>query len=407
MSVDVLRSFGWTSLRADAKIRAGGSFMNFDSARARSRVRSVGSCMLATSGGSSVMAAEIAWRMRHYGIEVSGCHCSSDVQAPEGVMALSKESSSHLQRIFDTDRCFFGGLDVCSQVLAWHRWAQFELLHVHALSVFGLPALHLKRLRGVPYVVTFHGSDLLNERFVEQHEDMIHEIVSEASAVTCVSEVLAKTLAERWPALQPAHVVHNFLRHEYEHAPRSAQDAGHRYLHVSSLRPVKRPELLAEAFRLVHAERPEASLTLVTTRPGMIRAQALVDQLGSGSSLVIVDGEGSVERVMEQYMGATALVLTSRFESFGLVMLEALACGVPVVAPAVPGIVDVLGEDWPLLVRDAAEPRAYAQAMLSASSLDVRGDVGERGPRILDRFDARVQIDSYLRIYENALRRSS
>jgi glycosyltransferase involved in cell wall biosynthesis len=362
--------------------------------------------MLSTTGGSSIMAGEIAWRLRQVGHTVLTCHCASDAAPSENTTALSKDYAFHVQRNLDIDRSFVGGIDTCSQVLGWHKATAFDVLHVHSVPVFGLAALHLKRLRGVPYIVTFHGTDVLDANIAEHNREMLGAILGEASAVTCVSEHLGAELS-RFPELPRAQVIHNFLRHEFAAAPHGTPREGpSRYLHVSSLRPVKRPELLIEAFHLVSERESSARLRIITPREGLGRAQDLLS-LGPRGAIDVEKGSDDARALVEAYADATALVLTSRFESFGLVILEALALGVPVVAPALGGIVEVIGDDWPLLVRDTADPRAYAQAMSAAARPEMRALARDRAASVLHRFSASKQVDRYLGLYDQALGRST
>lgn len=59
--------------------------------RLPSESRRIGFCMLSTTGGSSIMAGEIAWRLRQAGDTVLTCHCASDAAPSENATALSKD----------------------------------------------------------------------------------------------------------------------------------------------------------------------------------------------------------------------------------------------------------------------------------------------------------------------------
>jgi glycosyltransferase involved in cell wall biosynthesis len=91
--------------------------------------------------------------------------------------------------------------------------------------------------------------------------------------------------------------------------------------------PRKRPELLLGAFELVRGSHPDARLVL--SRPADPAAAARLT--APGVELVDVDGEAALVR---SYSAASATVLTSEAEAFGLVLVESLACGTPVVASA-------------------------------------------------------------------------
>ncbi|RKH11096.1 glycosyltransferase [Corallococcus sp. CA053C] len=364
--------------------------------------------MLSTNGGSSIAALSLGAALRREGLAVRYLHCDPLGARPEDTRVLSPERALRAAHSLDVDAAFTSPLEVCEQLLRLHDTAPFGLLHLHNLQVFGLPAYFLKRLRGVPYVVTFHGSDVLNDALLGARPEVTREVLRDASAVTCVSRYLAEALAHRMPELPAPDVVHNFLRPELRRqlGPLLGPGAGmpDRFLHVSSLRPVKRPELLLASFARLHAQRPHATLRLVTTHRGAVRARELLESHPLRDAVTVLVGEDDMEVLAREYQQATALVLTSRFESFGLVMLEALAHGLPVVAPAVGGIPEVLGTDWPLLVRgDTADPDAYAERMAQVADGAARPLLRARAEEVLARFDGSRQVADYVRVYARAL----
>lgn len=357
--------------------------------------------MLSTTGGSSIVASNLAAALRERGIGVSLLHGGDRAAGGEELTALSMEGSLHLQRSLDVDRAFCGAMDLCSQVLAWYRRAPFELLHLHNVHVFGLAALMLKRVHGVPFVVTFHGSDVLDDQAMQPSSQVVRAVLAEAGGVSCVSRYLATALA-RVAALEPR-VIFNFLGEGFARRPPRAGGLAPRILHVSSLRDVKRPELLLSSFAAFREREPGATLRIATTRAGVRRAAelSLVRQLGP--ALTVIDTEQHPDQLHDEYRDAAALLLTSRYESFGLVILEALAYGAPVVAPALGGIPEVLGADWPLLVNEVDRPAAYAAKLSEAIAPAARRRVQAIAPGLLRRFSPAAAFDDYARLYRDAL----
>lgn len=387
----------------------------------------IGMTMLSTTGGSSVVATGLAVALREHGFGVRLLHCggpdtdgaagtdgAADIAAP--VTALSTEPARYLQRSLDVDRAFCGTVDLCTQLLDWYQQAPFELLHIHNIHIFGIAALMLKRVHGVPFVVTFHGSDVLDDRMMARSALIVREVLAEAAGVSCVSRYLAAALV-RAQAVEPR-VIFNFLRGDFPRGDLGHGDLGHgdlhrapgssagppRILHVSSLREVKRPELLLASFAAFLAREPGAVLRIATTRRGRQRAAELGDAFALGDALTVIDTEAHPDRLHDEYREASALLLTSRYESFGLVMLEALACGVAVVAPALGGIPEVLGADWPFLVKDVDQPAAYAAALALAVAPGARRHAQEAARQLLDRFTPEASVRGYVQLYRDALR---
>lgn len=378
----------------------------------------IGMAMLSTTGGSSVVATHLAAALRERDLSVRLLHCDERASATAAsealdsaeLTALSTEDSRYLQRALDVDRAFCGAVDLCAQLLAWYRRAPFELLHLHNVHVFGVAALMLKRVHGVPFAVTFHGSDALDERVMSRNAPVVRAVLAEAGAVSCVSRYLAAAVAR---VQEPApRVIYNFLPAGFGHAAAPATATAPaapapRILHVSSLRAVKRPELLLAAFAAFRQREPRATLRIATTGHGARRAAELPLARQLGSALTLVDTEAQPQLLHDEYRRASALLLTSRYESFGLVILEALAHGAAVVAPALGGIPEVLGADWPFLVEDVDDPAAYAAALALACA-PKRAAARRRAlaatPAILRRFSAEAAVVDYLQLYRDALR---
>jgi N-acetyl-alpha-D-glucosaminyl L-malate synthase BshA len=109
-------------------------------------------------------------------------------------------------------------------------------------------------------------------------------------------------------------------------------------VHVSNFRPVKRVLDVVRTFAAVRKELP-ATLVLVGDGPGRDAAEHEVDTLKLRKDVRFL---GKVENVGDVLRGADLFLLPSATESFGLAALEAMACGVPVIASNAGGIPEVV-----------------------------------------------------------------
>lgn len=123
------------------------------------------------------------------------------------------------------------------------------------------------------------------------------------------------------------------------------------FLSVAALSPVKDPETLLRAFARVRAQRPRARLHVVGEGPLRAHVTALAQELGVGDALRL-HGACSHDRLVDFYRQADALVVSSRFESQSMVVLEAAACGCPSVGTQV-GLLPELFPDSLAAPRDA------------------------------------------------------
>jgi glycosyltransferase involved in cell wall biosynthesis len=109
---------------------------------------------------------------------------------------------------------------------------------------------------------------------------------------------------------------------------------------------------MLQALKEVRMKNTDASLSLVGAGPLQDALEALTRELGLWGSVNFL---GRTDKVIEYLRGLDAFILTSKYEGFGLVLLEAMDAGVPIVASRTASIPEVLGNDFPGL----CEPGDY------------------------------------------------
>ena len=172
----------------------------------------------------------------------------------------------------------------------------------------------------------------------------------------------------------------------------SRKDLGGPYvLAVSTREPRKNLPTLVEGFRLLRQARPELTLALVGAAGWEPRSLE-----GEGVRLL---GYVPNDELAGLYRGAAAFAYPSRFEGFGLPVVEALACGVPAVVSSHPSLDEACGDA--ALRADPDEPQEFADALEQA--LDGPAARRERGLLHAARFSYRALGESVLAGYERAL----
>ncbi|WP_299363173.1 glycosyltransferase [uncultured Paracoccus sp.] len=163
--------------------------------------------------------------------------------------------------------------------------------------------------------------------------------------------------------------------------PRPRQPTGRpTILCVARFTPQKNHAVLIGAMARLARSHPDARLQLVGTGPGEAAIRARIDRLG----LRNVDLLGHRDDVPDLMAAADLLVLPSAFEGLPLVVLEAMAAGLPVVATRIGGVVEALGPDHPWLV-PPGDRLALASAM--ADALDDRASRTRTAAAQRARFD--------------------
>jgi D-inositol-3-phosphate glycosyltransferase len=153
-------------------------------------------------------------------------------------------------------------------------------------------------------------------------------------------------------------------------------------LFVGRIQPLKGPDVAVRA--LAELGRPDALLLVVGGASGtdgadeVARLRGLVDELGLDEQVRFVAPQPH-HILSTYYRAADLVVVPSRSESFGLVALEAAACGVPVVASAVGGLVSLVDHESSGLLVPERDPAAFASAIARLlAEPGLRADMGRR-----------------------------
>jgi len=218
-----------------------------------------------------------------------------------------------------------------------------DIIHAHGGIPAALAASDLAEHWGIPAVVTEHSSAFA-EGVLSPHQ------LARAAAgfrrvnrIIVVSRALARTLAPI-AGSTPIDVIPNLVDPDFftlPHVPR-AESGTFRFLAVALFLPVKRMDVLVRAFANAFQGR-DVSLEIVGGGAGEDTIRRLAKDLGIGAQ---VHWTGLLPRpeVREAMWRSHALVLSSDVETFGVVAIEAMATGIPVVSTACGGPEDIVRE---------------------------------------------------------------
>jgi len=186
-------------------------------------------------------------------------------------------------------------------------------------------------------------------------------------------------------------------------APASGADETVRLVCVANLVPVKGHDLLLEALAELGKIAPGNAwrLDLIGDGPEKDALRALADRSGIGSHIQW-HGHRDSAFVRDHLRAADAFVLASRSEGLPVALMEAAACELPVVAPRLHGIPEVVVDGETGLLFERGQPadlaRALGELLRSPRKRRALGEAGRR--RVLDHFSLEKHLDAAERFFE-------
>lgn len=276
--------------------------------------------------------------------------------------------------------------------LLWR--VQPDVVNYHYYSKGALHFALLKRIFGYRFVVSCHGSDVV--KMNAMHRQVAPLVFSKADGVTCVSQALSERLREKVGIDLPVQVIYNGIDTTFWSDGRSVRGASRakHLVSVGALRDVKGHDVLIRAFQRVAQQHPGVTLRIVGDGPNRSMYETLIKEAELGDR-VCISGWCSPNEVRAALREASIFVFPSRYEGFGIALVEAMAAGCPVVASDVGGIPEVVSGTSARLV-SPNDPVALAETLERSLDDDQwREEAGRASEKRASRFCWEAVVDAY------------
>lgn len=224
---------------------------------------------------------------------------------------------------------------------------KLDILHVHYAVPHAVCAILAKKMimHPIKIITTLHGTDITVMGYDESLKDIIKLGIEESDIVTAVSNELIKQTETVLHTTKPIHKVYNFIdervyykRNSTEFREHFAPNGEKLIVHISNFRPVKRTLDVANIFAQI-SRRVPAKLVLIGEGPDFSKVCQWLKTNGLQDQIIYLGKQEDVAEILSQM---DLMLLPSEQESFGLVALEAMACGVPVISTNAGGLPEVI-----------------------------------------------------------------
>ncbi len=300
-----------------------------------------------------------------------------------------------------------------SIIPSWRLARQFrpDLVHIHSGFPTGPLGYWLKITQGIPYIMTLHGGEVPG--FLPEEVGTLQKILapatwvvwSAASAVIAVSEGLRELSLQALPSVD-IQVIPNGVDCQYFSPPAMprGRSGPMRMLFVGRVVRQKGLSYLLDALTIMK-ERGVTDWRLRIVGDGLMRPRLEAQAAQSGiAERVEFTGWLPFEQIPEEMRAADLFVLPSIVEGMPLVLLQAMACGLPVVATEAPGSVDLVQPGRNGLLVPPRDAIALAEALTSLlASESLCNEMGKHSRRTALMWDWNKIGEAYYALYQAAL----
>jgi glycosyltransferase involved in cell wall biosynthesis len=310
---------------------------------------------------------------------------TGNIKGTEVVFNKTGQLSEHLI-YFERTTTLVGKLKAHYRLLKFYKKAiqkyinEFgkpDLIHVHVPMKAGLAAIWAKKKYGIPFVLTEHWTIYQPQNIISYNnqpgflKSSIKKIVEGCSQLLPVSNNLGECM-NMLVVKKEFTVVENVVDTNYFFLKELAKPSRpFRFIHVSTLSFQKNVESIIESFLELNKKFTDTELVIVgaASKPLIECIQAT----GLLNKKIFLTGEISYQQVALEMQQSHAFVLFSRYENSPCSILEALCCGLPVIASKVGGIPELINAENGLLVdalNEKALPIAFETMLNRYDSFD-------------------------------------
>ena len=274
------------------------------------------------------------------------------------------------------------------------KYGKPDIIHVHCGLYGGLAAKYIKDIYSVPYVITEHSSLVLNNILNDYNKNILKIAYDNANYLISVGEKLKSSMMEY--TKNKIIVIPNIVNTD-EFKVCNNEREKFRFLSVAYLKKNKRIDLVIESFSRLKKKYDNIELYIGGAGPEEEYLKDIIYKYNIDKDVKLL-GEVSREDLPDCMGNADCFVLPSMFETFGVVYIEALACGVPIISTKCGGPEDFFNENLGYMIEVNNSNELYKAMENSINNKD-RFNKEEISLYIKNRFSKEVIVKEIEKVY--------
>lgn len=287
-----------------------------------------------------------------------------------------------------------------------------QLLHVHyaiphASAAYMARQILKKENKYIPVITTLHGTDITLVGKDKTYSPVVSFSINESDAVTAVSKNLRDETYRNFRLEKEIQVIYNFV--DTKRFERTAVRAFRQiiapkneriFLHASNFRKIKRVTDVVKIFKEVNKVIP-SKLLFVGDGPERTHIEALCRELDAHADVKFLGRQEQMEDILAI---SDLFILPSEYESFGLVALEAMAAGVPVISSNAGGLPEININGVTGFLSDVGDVESMSKnAIHIFSDEKIFEKMKQQALEQAKKFDINNIVPEYEKLYEKVL----
>ncbi len=246
-----------------------------------------------------------------------------------------------------------------------------DIIHTHSSMWAGVVAEKIHKRFSIPYVISEHrgrfvyNTEESKKLLASKYLPLIQKALKKASLITCVSPALCPKLIDIEPSVkEKLNIIPNTIDSEnFTLSTLKHPETEFIWFSLGKLYPVKGFDILLKALKIVKSKSDKnVSLKIGGDGEDYKKLSALKKSLNLDTNVTFL-GHLNKKEVISEMQDSHAFVLSSRFEAFGVVFIEANACGLPIVGTNVGGPSYIINKQNGVSV-ESENPEKLAEGML-------------------------------------------